>query len=253
MLPDSVLATFPPRWPAALAELAGPRVATPLDSAELRAIAAQDRSVRALLGQRDRPALPERLVERLPGLFQSGFNPAFARLCPCSFKQGLWPCPPLVSPAQLVRRLQHPGERAADMAYRCLQADCQVSLTLKPWYDFAPEQEFRLFFRDRRLAGASQYHPGAQSRLQHAELAELAARIADFARHIADALHIADAVADIVVFAPVEHEPLLLELNPWHPFTGTGLFDPTRPDPFERTLLVRTSARRTVELALPLG
>lgn len=251
VLPDSVLETFPQRWPSALAVLAGPSVSAPLCSTELRAIAAQDPGVRTLLSAGSRPTLSDTLLNRLPDLFQSSFNPAFARICPCSFKQGIWPEPPLTAVDQLIRRLQHPGERAAMMIYRCLHGDCRVFLTLKPWYDFTPGQEFRLFFYNRCLVGASQYHPGAVMASRQSQLVDLAARIVAFAERIANALHISNVVADIVMFDPLERMPLLLELNPWHPFTGAGFFDWSQPDTFDSTLRVRTFRHRVVAIPLP--
>lgn len=255
MIDDALRLTFPEHWPTDLARLAGPSRSIPLEADELAAIAAQDPMVRTVMQVDRRPQVPIALSRRLAQLLTNELRPGFARLSTCSFKQGAWFPPPIVSVEQLCRRLRNPGHRAASMAWRCWQSEQPIRLHLRPWYHFEISEEFRLFFRGRRLVGASQYHHRVALDLDTAQVTSLAKRISAFAHQIADTLHTDDVVADVVMRCGPGQEPLLIELNPAQPATDAALFNWGRPGDFDATLRLRdrhwvviTSLCRTLQI-----
>lgn len=243
----AVTSTFIENWPLPLARMAPPHIGHALSLQDLNALLSQDPKIRVLSGHVCRQpfscALEQWIIDTLPR-FQCG---AFARLGMCSFTTSRQGPRRLTATWQVLRQLAHPGERAATMAFRRRFAPEPVWLFLRAWCDISPWTELRLFFRNRKLIGATQLH----ARHVFPELAsyadEAGAVILKAATMIGDVLHLPNVVADIrLTRDDIGFE--LVELNPFFSATGPGLFSWTVEGDFDRTFRFRQSNGQTSRL-----
>jgi hypothetical protein len=185
------------------------------------------------------------IADALPR-FQGG---VFARLGMCSFTTPQRGPQRLTAAWQVLRQLAHPGERALSMAFRRRFASDPVWLFLHTWRDIPPWTELRLFFRERQLVGATQMH----SRLVFPELAprarKIGAAIDKAAAMIAQLLHLPQVVVDIRL---THDDPgfELVELSPFFPATGPGLFSWTAGGDFDHTFRYRQADGQPGQLLL---
>jgi D123 len=212
--------TFLEHWPEAVGRLSMPHLGCVLEPSDARLLAS--------LGADDGPgparpysaALTDFLAEALAA-FGDGL---FLRLGGRSFVTADRGPRRVRSLAAALAILRRPGYRAARMAHRCLLAGRPVWLFGRRWTPMAPAEEFRLFLRDRRLVGASQYHHAQVFPELAGRSAAIGASLAAFAGRLAPRLHLPDVVADVLVPRAADEPPLLIELNPFLDATGRALF-----------------------------
>lgn len=150
----------------------------------------------------------------------------FLRTGATSFKSSLLP----VTPARTVKRamdiLSLPNRRAAAFLADSLVNFYDLNLFAFPWRDIAPWSEFRIFIRDRRIIGISQYHH--QSNFPEIATKERAIKtsLSDFSRDLLDALHMDTVVADVFVERHNNggFKTTLIELNPFIQRTDPCLY-----------------------------
>lgn len=264
--PDDAL-WFPEHWPPALQALAGPAAYWPLRDDDVHWLVAQAPAWRSTLGLQRRPQVPDPLLDALPALLKRTGAPVFARISPCSFKQGRLLPAPLADADALLRQLQHPGMRAAGMAWQCLRRGVPIQLCLRPWRPMRPWDEFRLFVQRGRLTAISQHHPGALHPLAPDDagagsvpppdphcrqpaildtvatvrLANLRAALLDLAYRLLADGHLPQYVADVGVTGNPP-QAVLLELNPWGPQTDAGLYHWQHDPPWDGAWRLRGAA-----------
>lgn len=162
-------------------------------------------------------------IEAALARFRGGL---FLRTGATSFKSSFLP----VTPAKTVKRamdiLSLPNRRAAAFLADSLVNGYDLNLFAFPWRDIPPWAEFRIFIRERRVVGISQYYH--QSSFPEIAVNERAikAALADFCRDLLDALHMDTVVADVFV-EPQEDgrfRTTLIELNPFIQRTDPCLY-----------------------------
>nr|WP_255569827.1 cell division cycle 123 family protein [Actibacterium sp. 188UL27-1] len=116
-----------------------------------------------------------------------------------------------------------------------------VVLHLRDWRDLAPWSEFRMFIKDRRFSGVSQYHHRDLFPALARNYAPLAQVLADFADQVLAVLHIDDVVVDLAVHetSPGDFKTELIELNPFDKRTDPCLFSWDREGDFDQTFRIR--------------
>jgi hypothetical protein len=234
-------ATFIECWPAALRTLAGPFAYRALTETETLWLIAQEPSLRHIVGMIDRPQIDMSLRKALIALASQMKIPLFARISPCSFKEGSLLPAPITCPDGLLRQMQHPGRRAASMALRCLKGGVPVSVIVRPWQLIRPWEEYRLFFLKGVLTAISQHHPGAQLP-RHCKKRALAEALCSFAKRFIAASHLDTLTADVFACADT-NEVLLIEINPWSEETDPSLYDWHKAPPVDKMLRVRVHER----------
>ncbi len=99
-------------------------------------------------------------------------------------------------------------------------------LFIFPWHNIPPWSEFRLFIRDRKVVGVSQYHhQKAYPEIQE-NLEAIKASLIPFSRRLIDALHMDTVVADVFVEQQADDsfKTTLIELNPFIQRTNPCLY-----------------------------
>ena len=229
--------TFVERWPAALAALAGPFAYRSLTETETLWLISQEPSLRPTIGVMGRQPMDISLSKAMIALASQVEMPLFARISPCSFKDGCFLPAPLANADALLRQLQHPGPRAASMALRCLRGGVPVSVIVRPWRGMLPWEEFRLFVRKGVLTAICQHHPGAEFP-RHWRKRALANTLCVFAQQLIAASHLDTLTADVFACANTD-QVLLIELNPWAEETDPSLYDWRTDPPLDKALRVR--------------
>jgi D123 len=149
---------------------------------------------------------------------------AHLRLDLCSFKSD-GGSPRAVGANGALWLLRQPNPRPAGLIRRGLQDGAELSLFLFPWLPIPKWAEFRVFIRERRVIGVSQYHSDDTFAEITRHEAALTAALTGFAAVVLARLHLADAALD--VFAEPTPEGFrirLVELNPMVQRTDPCLF-----------------------------
>jgi hypothetical protein len=118
------------------------------------------------------------------------------------------------------------NERVARAIAAHLSSETALFLHLRKWHEIASWAEFRIFIRDRRVIGISQYHH--QSNFSEISTNERAIKtsLSDFCRDLLDALHMDTVVADVFVERQENDRfrTMLIELNPFIQRTDPCLY-----------------------------
>lgn len=246
-----VSSTHLENWSPALAALSMPHCATILSDADGRALVAQEPDLRATVGAVRRPRFSDALRSWLDEATRAFPEGTFLRLGSCSFVTSVRGPVRVGDSAAAFRVLAHPGPRVARMALRTLRGGRPLWLFARAWRNIPPWSEFRLFFKARTLVAATQYH----SRLDFAGLADRAVAVRDslrrFAEPLAAALPREDCVADVHLRPAADGFVAgLIEINPFLPVTGSGLFDWEGGGDFDGTLRVRRADHTVASVLL---
>lgn len=112
-----------------------------------------------------------------------------------------------------------------------------VVLHLREWLDIPPESEFRIFIKNKRIIGVSQYNWRVRFPDMATHIGHVATAIGALAEPLMDALHVDSTVADVYVYKKDEQlKATLIELNPFLPRTDACLFDWNTPAGFDGSI-----------------
>ena len=172
--------------------------------------------------ERDLTELGDDLENSL-GRFPEG---VFLRTGASSFKSDLSPILGGNTLTRLLDILSLPCKRATTFIADSLVNEYDLNLYAFPWRDILPWSEFRLFIRDRKVIGVSQYHhQEAYPEIQD-NLDAIKASLLPFSRQLIEALHMDTVVADVFVERQEDgrFKTTLIELNPFIQRTDPCLF-----------------------------
>lgn len=160
---------------------------------------------------------------------------AHARLGLCSFKFGPRP-EPVRSAGDIVRLMSLPNPRVAAVVEGMLQRSNPTRLYLRHWVEIPPWTEFRIFFRDGEVVGASQYrHDQVYPQIEERE-GGIREAIIRFCYRIRRRLPLPSCIADVRILPQTDPlEAALIELNPFVRRTDPCLFDWSNPAGFDGT------------------
>lgn len=118
------------------------------------------------------------------------------------------------------------NERVARAIAAHLSSEIALFLHLRKWRDIPPWSEFRVFIRDRRVIGISQYHHQSGFPEISANERAIKTSLSDFCRDLLDALHMDTVVADVFVERQENDRfrTMLIELNPFIQRTDPCLY-----------------------------
>lgn len=148
---------------------------------------------------------------------------AHLRLEGCSLRKAER-VPRILSADQALTALSQSNGRVAACQRLLAPFLAEQSLFLFQWADIPTTHEFRIFVIDKVIQGITPYH-GARAFDQqiYNKLGEVEAVLFNIGAEIASLTSQPTFAAD--VFLDASHKPVLIELNPLGPTTGTGLFD----------------------------
>jgi hypothetical protein len=243
---DAFRPTFLESWPDGLAALAPPQTGLVLPPDDALALLRARPLWRSRLTAEE-PAGLHRLARALELPIAASPGGAFLRLGSGSPKES-----PLFTelsgkvrdPVMAIKLLQT-SRRVRGHIQSCLAYGCAATLFVRPWAAIRPDEEFRCFLRDRRPAGVSQgCRPGPASPVFPAEDRQRVQwRLEAFLSEVALACHLDSAVLDVWcpfdghAFGKDAGRPFLLDINPWGPRSGAGLFDWRQPAQFNGRFL----------------
>ena len=139
--------------------------------------------------------------------------------------------------------IQDSHTKRAQFIHDCLEQGETVALFLSPSQNLPPWSEFRLFIRDRRVIGVSQYHhQDAYPEIQE-NLAAIKASMIPFSEELIAALHIDTVAADVFVEpqADCDFKTTLIELNPFIQRTDPCLYSWRNGGDFDGGIRYRTA------------
>ena len=155
--------------------------------------------------------------------FPSGVMP---RLGYCSWKYSTLVNEPATTITDVLKIISRDDPRIGGFLARELIDEHEVFLYLREWRNIPPWSEFRLFIRDGKVVGVSQYHhqeayPEIQENLEAIKVSLL-----HFFPQLIEALHMDTVVADVFVEQQVDgcFKATLIELNPFTPRTDPCLY-----------------------------
>ena len=150
---------------------------------------------------------------------------AHLRLNLCSFKRGPQ-APRIHDAAGFEAVLARQNYRVYSVLKATVDRELDIQLFAFPWRDIPPWSEFRIFIRDRRVIGISQYHHQTSFPEISAGERAIKASLSDFCRDLLDALHLGSVVADVFVERQENDRfrTTLIELNPFIQRTDPCLY-----------------------------
>lgn len=159
------------------------------------------------------------------------FGQVLPRLGLLSFKRPFEPAKPVSSFETFLDCVLSPNARVHSILRSALRNDFACIMYLREWHDIPSYAEFRVFVRDRKIIGISQYnctdkYPEIASQAEH-----LSGRIADFVTSIAGSLPVDDAIVDVAV----EPNMRLIDINPFLRNTDPCLFSWSNGGDFDHT------------------
>lgn len=155
-------------------------------------------------------------------------------------------------------RLLLGSERVAEDLALASAYNYTPSIAVREWVNIAPWQEFRAFFKGRRLAGISQYfyRHGYPELQDETMLDNIRQSIEEAGEELTPFFPAEDMVADFIYCfhdygSKRIHQVRLLEINPYGPLTDPCLFDWSKDDfcALEFRIVRGDSASRVVSLA----
>lgn len=250
--PIEIERTFREHWPAAIAALAIPARTINLSHPDAAALGWFTPEFRvALVNEPNRLDLSRTFLDDLDATIAQAPGAVYPRLGYCSWKASS-PCAlPARTAGQVLVTLTRPDARIARALLAAVSVRSGLALHLVDWRDIAPWSEFRLFIRDHRLIGASQYYCDKAFPEIFSAGSALHAVIPEFAEALGSALHMTDVVADIHL-APDGRSGLkaeLIELNPFSPLTSPCLFTWHRGGDFDGSIRIVGGDQKTSGLA----
>lgn len=219
-------ATYLESWPAGLARLSVDSVDLPLTLDEARALGSQIRGFGAAFAP---PRSIEALGRRIDGALERFPAGAFVRLGSRSGKDSFAGEPRLsrvTSRQGALAMLTEGSERIAADLDLALRHRYPPHVFVREWVPIERWAELRCFVQGRRLVGVSQYDPGLGPLPELIENeAEIAACVQDLFDDARELLPLDDIVLDLFLERSSDgFTARLLELNPFSPSTGAGLF-----------------------------
>jgi len=233
-------------WPQAITAMSFPHVGIRLTTAQVHAIGYVNGIDRHCFEQGSEASLVD-LARTLDDAFIAFPRGAFVRLGSRSPKDtplGVSTGCRAMTGLAAVRLLTAGSRRIAFDLRRCLRHHYPPWIFLRAWQEIDGYSEFRCFWLNGRLAGASQYYHRyvlpAQQRMQFIEQTCIA--ITSFVPRFRSAWGQCDVVFDVwLATAAFDCKVILIELNPCVPATDSCLFSWQDQD-FDDSLRIRTEA-----------
>ena len=230
-------ATFLENWPVEMNELAPERVAIdiPPDVLDWMILHIGHLSFQPPRGA---PPLDEGFrasIEEAVSVFNA---PCFVRTGVCSFKRPGEPLEPLQDADAIISLISTKNHNVETVLRDCREIGYSLALHISAWRDIPAWSEFRLFIRDLKIIGASQYHHQIKFPEIETHYTEIASGLSSFVKRLLPRLHLNDVVVDVSVLPDEQggFEATLIEVNPLIVRTDPCLFTWNRGGDFDGSL-----------------
>jgi hypothetical protein len=231
-------------WPDELLDLSIPSVEIELSEDDMLALGSTSPSFReffALGGIRPPSAGLREAIEACLPAFAHGI---FPRLGTCSFKRPGIVARPLETAGVVLREITAANERTAAALRNAIREGYPQSLFLREWRDIPAWSEFRVFIRNRRIVGISQYHHRPAFPEIPRNLVSIGFALADGVGQLLSATSMANMTADFFLLGEGSREAVLIEINPFDRSADACLFSWEAGGDFDARLRYREPSGR---------
>lgn len=224
-LPVSIKNTFVENWEPDLLSLSIETRSIELDVADIWVLGGFTPLFRDLTGYFVGEYFSEKFLKDIDRVLEK--TPLVApRIGFCSWKSPRIPILASYQSRGVLFTICSENERVARAIVAHLSSGTALFLHLRKWRDIPPWSEFRIFIRDRRVIGISQYHHQTGFPEIVANQAAIKTSLSSFCHDLIDALHVDTVVADVFVDRQEDgrFSATLIELNPFIQRTDPCLY-----------------------------
>ncbi|KZL20245.1 hypothetical protein PsAD2_01542 [Pseudovibrio axinellae] len=214
--PKAVSDTFFASWPDALKQASVPHEEIPISPDDVLALAANTPEFCEKFAMFNHFDLSQDFLDEVTAGLEKFPSGAFPRLDYCSWKESCL----LNSPARTLRDVEaiilQPNQRIASALMEPAIHNQGANFYLREWIDMPRWSEFRIFMRDRKIIGISQYYTTEQFPQIQQSLDDIRQALIEFCLFLYKESHLETVIAD--VFLSNQNEKLqahLIELNPF--------------------------------------
>lgn len=228
--PFAISQTFPENWPAPLKDLAAPMTSIVLTPEDASALGAFSTAFRQQLDVRARDFLSDALLSEIDAALLKYPEGVMPRIGYCSWKASLIEKRAAKSRNDVMQIITTDDPRVGNALSVLVGSDDPVVLHLRAWRMIPDWSEVRLFFKNGKFVGASQYAYRRSFPEITSNAKEIETMVARAASVIEEKLHLSDVIVDLALLpsdgkSPASGlKPLLIELNPFSPLTDACLF-----------------------------
>jgi D123 len=217
--------TFPEHYPDGIRDLMLPMVSIKLSDHDAQVLGGFSIAFRAAMTGSTDDYFSTGFLDTLDTVMAQFPEGVMPRIGYCSWKAGAISNAPAMDARGVLQVMSRDDPRVGQALVAHVVMAEPVILHLRPWVKIHEWSEFRLFIKDGRVIGASQYmHQGTYPAISQNEAAILAA-LQSMAEALLPALHLKEVVADVFVEAQGKgFRATLIELNPFVPATDPCLF-----------------------------
>ncbi|AEV39699.1 Cell division cycle protein 123 (plasmid) [Pseudovibrio sp. FO-BEG1] len=224
--PKAVSDTFFASWPDALKQASVPHEEIPISPEDVLALAANTPEFCEQFGIFNHYGLSEEFRDTISKGLEKFKDGAFPRLDYCSWKTSCLLNAPAKSLGEVEAIVLQPNQRVASALMDPVINNTGANFYLRKWVDIPRWSEFRIFMRDRKIIGVSQYYTDEQFPALQENLDKIREALIEFCLFFYKESHLDTVVAD--VFLANQNEKLqaqLIELNPFLNRTDPCLYN----------------------------
>mgnify|MGYP001026833852 CR=1 FL=1 len=215
--PVTLSQTFLENWPSDLRNMSIPSEEIELSHDDLNVLGGYSRIFRDLVDYNDDAFFSENFQANIEDITKKWPKGVFPRIGFCSWKETEYQILPCYGVRGVLSTITADNERVGRAIATHSSGNTPLFLHLREYHPLAPWSEFRMFIRDRRLVGVSQYHHHAAYPEIEEHVTPIKATLKAFSRDLIDVLHMDSVVADVFVeqHDGRDFKTTLIELNPF--------------------------------------
>lgn len=237
--PITLRETFPEHWPAPLLEASLPMISLPLSLRDAQVLGSQSRSFREAMGDWRRDGFSDAFLADITEALTEFPAGVFPRIGYCSWKASMLGPRACTTLAEVMQVITADDPRIANGLAVALTSAEPVVLHLREWRDIPPWAEFRIFYRQKRVVGVSQYFWREEFPEIAAQESQIRAAIRVGLQQIWPHLPREDGVLDLALLPQEDLRAILLDMGPFTPQSDPCLYSWDRGGDFDRQLRYR--------------
>ncbi len=255
--PHAIRMTFPEHYPDAVRDLMLPMVSIKMSAHDAHVLGGFSMAFRAAMDGRAEGYFSPGFLDTLETVMAQFPEGVMPRIGYCSWKAGSISNAPALGARGVLQIMSRDDPRIGQACIAHVVMAEPVVLHLRPWVTIPDWAEFRMFIRDGRVVGASQYlHRETFPAITYNESPILTA-LQSFSEVLLAGLHLPSVVADVFVEPQGKgFRATLIELNPFGPETDACLFTFANGGDFDgsfRFNRVQVSSPARMATAMPGG
>jgi len=238
---DIIEDTFPENWNDDLVNLSTIQDIFEVSPEDLRAIASIFPSLRNQFNINGLMDFSNQMKSWVEGVLKKSDDGIFIRTSYGSFKQNPFSYAPITSWSDINSTFRWPDTRIEKFLRNRLTFGEPIHIIASPWYDIPSWSEFRVFIRERKTVGVSQYnHHQAYTEI-NTHIDAIKASLLDLNDQLIEALHMDTVIADVFMKQQSDGKlkAIIIEINPFIQQADPCLFSWNNGGDFDGTFRFR--------------